>query len=328
MLSFVTELILMGIVTTGSAWPTNLILIVNQTCGLFFERMEMECKEPVIIKKKLNNNAVIIKSKHDVILMGKGIGYLVKPGDKVDESKIEKRFQLTSSEAQNSLIQVVSTIPTKVITFTDKVVVYLTRTLNKKFDKNIYVALTDHIYYTIKRDNEGLIMNTSLLWEVKDIYPEEYAAALTILHMINQEFSINLPDEEARILSFHILDNEENDQRSTNVAVSVQIITDILNIVKYFFNFTYDQKSLAYTRFIVHLKFLTKRILHHEQETNQAVFFYQQLNKEMPQAFNCMQKIKKYLSKTQDFELSHSEQAYLTIHIQKLILDQTQRSKP
>lgn len=234
----------MGIVTTSSAWPTNLILIVNQTCGSFFKRMEMECRRPVIIKKKLNNNAVIIKSKRDVILMEKGIGYLVKPGDKV--------------------------------------VVYLTRTLNK----NIYdVALTNHIYYTIKRDNEGLIMNTSLLWEVKNIYPEEYAVALTILHKINQEFSMNLPNEKARILSFHILANEENDHRSTNVTVSVQIVNDILNIVKYFFDFTYDQKSVAYTRFIVYLKFLTKRILHHEQ-------------------------------------------AYLTIHIQKLILDQAQRSKP
>ncbi|MCT6893397.1 MAG: hypothetical protein M3Z38_04800, partial [Bombilactobacillus mellifer] len=145
----------------------------------------MECRRPVIIKKKLNNNAVIIKSKRDVILMEKGIGYLVKPGDKVDEIKIEKRFQLTSLEAQNSLIQVSSTISTKIITITDKVVVYLTRTLNK----NIYdVALTNHIYYTIKRDNEGLIMNTSLLWKVKNIYPEE------------------------------------NDHRSTNVTVSVQII--------------------------------------------------------------------------------------------------------
>ena len=276
-----TELILMGIVTTSSAWPTNLILIVNQTCGSFFKRMEMECRRPVIIKKKLNNNAVIIKSKRDVILMEKGIGYLVKPGDKVDESKIEKRFQLTSLEAQNSLIQVSSTISTKIITITDKVVVYLTRTLNK----NIYdVALIDHIYYTIKCDNEGLIMNTSLLWEVKNIYPEEYAVALTILHKINQEFSMNLPNEKARILSFHILANEENDHRSTNVTVSVQIVNDILNIVKYFFDFTYDQKSVAYTRFIVYLKFLTKRILHHEQ-------------------------------------------AYITIHIQKLILDQAQRSK-
>ena len=214
--------------------------------------------------------------------MEKEIGYLVKPGDKVDESKIKKRFQLTSLEAQNSLIQVASTISTKIITITDKVVVYLTRTLNK----NIYdVALTNHIYYTIKRDNEGIIMNTSLLWEVKDIYPEEYAVALTILHKINQEFSMNLPNEKARILSFHILANEENDHRSTNGTVSVQIINNILNIVKYFLDFTYDQKSVAYTRFIVYLKFLTKRILHHEQ-------------------------------------------AYLTIHIQKLILDQAQWSKP
>ncbi|MCT6893790.1 MAG: hypothetical protein M3Z38_06850, partial [Bombilactobacillus mellifer] len=78
---------------------------------------------------------------------------------------------------------------------------------------------------------------------------------------------------------------EENDHRSTNVTVSVQIINNILNIVKYFLDFTYDQKSVAYTRFIVYLKFLTKRILRHEQ-------------------------------------------AYLTIHIQKLILDQAQRSKP
>lgn len=273
------------------------------------------------VKKRLNNNAVIIKSQHDVILTGKGIGYLVKPGDKVDESKIEQKFQLASTEAQNRLIQVASTIPVKYITFTDQVVHFLTKQLHQVFNDNIYIALADHIYYSVKREHEGLIMNTSLLWEVKDIYPKEYAAAVAVLKQINQEFAVNLPIEEARILSFHILDNEENTATADEALIATQIITDILNIVKYYFNFTYDPQTFEYTRFIVHLKFLVQRILRHEQEGNKAVFFYKQLDTEMPAAFSCMRKIEQYLSKTQNFDLSISEQAYLTIHIQKIILD-------
>ena len=50
----------------------------------------------MIIKKILSNNAVIVYDKgNEIILTGKGIGWQKKPGEEIDESKVEKRFHLS-----------------------------------------------------------------------------------------------------------------------------------------------------------------------------------------------------------------------------------------
>lgn len=48
----------------------------------------------MVILKIFNNNSIVALSedKQDIILTGAGIGYKKKPGDLVDESKIEKRY--------------------------------------------------------------------------------------------------------------------------------------------------------------------------------------------------------------------------------------------
>ncbi|MDF7638045.1 PRD domain-containing protein [Lactobacillus sp. ESL0791] len=278
----------------------------------------------MIIKKKLNNNAVIAYGQDgiDQILTGKGIGFKKNRGDKVAEEKLEKVYKLSSAERQNKLISIVGTIPLQYLDFTDRIVKELTINLNEKFDDNIYIALTDHIYFTISRYRNKENVNTSLLWEVKDIYPKIYKESLRIVHEINATFNVNLPLEEARLLTFHIADNLKTNLQNFDVGESIRMVTDMLNIVKYYFNLDYDENSLEYTRFVIHLKFLTKRILSKEKQTSEAVFFYSELPEKMPQAFKCMQKIKEYILKTQNFSLSIGEQSYLTIHIQRIILKQ------
>ncbi|RMC38624.1 MULTISPECIES: PRD domain-containing protein [unclassified Lactobacillus] len=277
----------------------------------------------MIIKKKLNNNAVIAFGQDgiDQILTGKGIGFMKNRGDKVDQERLEKRYKLSTAERQNKLISIVGTIPLQYLDFTDRIVKKLSIKLNETFDDNIYIALTDHIYFTVSRYRNHESVNTSLLWEVKDIYPKIYQQSLKILQEINKEFNVDLTVDEARLLTFHIADNLKTNEQNFDVGDSIKMVTDMLNIVKYYFNIEYDKNSLEYTRFIIHLKFLTKRILGKEKQTSEAVFFYSELPQKMPEAFKCMQKIKEYILKTQNFDLSIGEQSYLTIHIQRIILN-------
>ena len=50
----------------------------------------------MIIQKVINNNVVSTfdMNNHEVILMGKGIGFRKKAGDELDKTKIEKIFTL------------------------------------------------------------------------------------------------------------------------------------------------------------------------------------------------------------------------------------------
>ncbi len=49
----------------------------------------------MIILKVFNNNSVVALSddRQDVIVTGAGVGFHKKPGDRIDEHRIEKRFQ-------------------------------------------------------------------------------------------------------------------------------------------------------------------------------------------------------------------------------------------
>lgn len=278
----------------------------------------------MIIKKRLNNNAVLAINKKgiDIILAGNGIGFNTKRGQEVDKDKIEKTYKLDTQDNQNKLIQVVTEIPYEYLKFTDSMIRGLKKTLQIELDDNIYIALTDHIYFAVTRFKEGVdSINTSLLWDVKDIYPNEYKEATKILEKINKFFQVSIPIEEARMLTFHIVDNFKGNYKKIDMGIAIKTITDILNIVKYYFNIEYNVNSFNYVRFVIHLRFLTKRILYEEKEDENTLFFYDQLPHKMPRAFKCTLKIAEYIKKTRKVELSKSEQAYLTIHIQRIILN-------
>lgn len=279
----------------------------------------------MFVKRRLNNNAVIALESDgsEAILTGSGIGFQVKRGNPVDISKVEKIFKLDSNDKENKLVQIATNIPIEYLTFTDNVIHEIKENLSHGIDDNIYIALTDHIYYAVTRFREGNnFFNTSLLWEVQNIYAQEYEISEHIRDEINEQFNVDLPPEEARMITLHIIDSYKSDQNVIDTGIAIKLMTDILNIVKYHFNIEYDTHSMAYTRFVIHLKFLTRRILQKDKEPEEVVVFSTDyLKSKMPEAYKCTQKIVQYIQKTKHVALSKNEQFYLSVHIERIVLN-------
>ena len=66
----------------------------------------------MIIQKVINNNVVSTfdMNNHEVILMGKGIGFRKKAGDELDKTKIEKIFTLDQREKSPFIQEVLAII--------------------------------------------------------------------------------------------------------------------------------------------------------------------------------------------------------------------------
>ena len=66
----------------------------------------------MIIQKVINNNVVSTfdTNNHEVILMGKGIGFRKKAGDELDKTKIEKIFTLDQREKSPFIQEVLAII--------------------------------------------------------------------------------------------------------------------------------------------------------------------------------------------------------------------------
>lgn len=110
----------------------------------------------MIITKPLNNNVVMAKDQQqeEVIVVGTGIGFHKKAGDIIDEQKIQKVFSVADN---NKLAELISQIPGQYIELTEKIVQYAKRKYNLILNENIYLGLTDHIYFALQRIQEGIV---------------------------------------------------------------------------------------------------------------------------------------------------------------------------
>ncbi|MFR3372469.1 MAG: PRD domain-containing protein [Clostridioides difficile] len=95
---------------------------------------------------------------------------------------------------------------------------------------------------------------------------------------------------------------------------------EILNIVKYNFNIEFDEESLSYYRFITHLKFFAQRLFNNkiivEDNDNEL---YEIVKEKYKEAYKCVNKIRKYILKDYNYDLTKEEMLYLIIHIEKLV---------
>lgn len=100
----------------------------------------------------------------------------------------------------------------------------------------------------------GIQINNVFLDEIKALYKAEYAISRDALTIINEQFSVQLPDDEIGFIALHILNNYENsvDYESVRIIELSQIITELIEVV---YNRKVDRSSFNYSRFMMHLKY-------------------------------------------------------------------------
>lgn len=261
------------------------------------------------------------ETNQDIILTGLGLGFQKKRGDAVDPAKIERIFTLDEKSISSKLSALLKQIPIQYFYIADKIKHLAETKLKKKLSPNIYVTLCDHIYYAVERFHQGLLFQNQLMWEIRRFYPNEYKTALKSIKIINHELDIDFPESEACFIALHIINAEIGGEEIQSVVEMTRLIKEICNIVQYHFGITFNEDSLSYTRFILHLKFFSQRLLIEKQSIDEADFLYTQMQETMNHAFCCAKKIASFIKKSYQYDISKSEIVYLTIHIQRLLAE-------
>lgn len=276
----------------------------------------------MVIKKILNNNAIITKDQHnnEIIVMGKGIAYGKKNGDTVDSDKIYKTFSLDSKTIQNKLIDMIDLIPMNYINLSERIIKMAKEKLNMSLNDSIYISLTDHIYSSVQRYHEGLPLKNKLQWEIKHFYKKEFEIGKEALMLIKEETGISMLEDEAGFIALHIVSSEIGDDMH-NVYEVTNFIQQIISIVKYHFSIDFDTESLAYHRFITHLKFFGYRVFAQNCKDNHSLEndLLEIIKEKYVEPYLCSLKIKKYIEQKFNYVLDSDEILYLTIHIAKIL---------
>lgn len=200
------------------------------------------------VTKVINNNIVISENeeKQELVVMGKGLGFKKKPGDVIDDTKIEKVYLSTQEWNVTKLTQLLSSIPIEHIQAANEIISFAKVSLGKKLSEKLFLTLTDHINYAIERYQNGMEIKNALLWEIKRFYNHEYLIGKEALSIIKNRLAIELPEDEAGFIALHIVNAELDMAQVSQVSEMAKIIQHILNIVKYHFSMELDEYSLNY----------------------------------------------------------------------------------
>lgn len=274
------------------------------------------------IEKVFNNNVVQILgiNNEEIIVMGKGLGFQKKPGDEVNQDLIEKRFilQNTDTDMVGELSRVYVDLDSEEIDLVLEIIHQGQEKLGQTFDISLYIALADHLHYTIQRTREGLTLQNPLAWEVRKFYPKEFQLGKDTIELVKEKMTLQLADDEAASIALHFINAQKDGGLLEKNRLISKIVSDILEIVRLHFGEVRDEESISYNRFITHVQYFAQRVANGLVQGKNDAFLYEQVKENYPHAFACTEKIKSYVESAYNFAMSRDEQVYLTIHIQRL----------
>lgn len=277
----------------------------------------------MIINRILNNNVVITldENNEETIVMGKGIGYQKSKGDTIDEEKVNKVFKISNREVSDKFQELFNKIPIEHMKLSGEIIEFAESKLNKKLNEGIYISLSDHTYTAIKRIKNNITVKNALLWEIKRFYKKEFEIGLKALELIEEKTHVRLPLDEAGFIALHIV-NAQLDIEQPKIQKITKLIEEILTIVRINFRIEFNEDSVFYYRFITHLRYFAQRLFSNKtynSDTDEELVNIIKIK--YSKEFECVNKIKTFISKKYNYELSNDEYVYLTIHIAKVIED-------
>lgn len=273
------------------------------------------------IVKAINNNVISAKDDngHELVLMGKGIGFKARENELVNEEQIEKIFYMDNQSSVDQLKELLTHLPIEHFRVSNDIISYAKENLNKKMNQNIYITLTDHISFAIERHKQGMMFHNPLLWEVKRIYQQEFSIGQYAVGLIRQQLSICFPEDEAASIALHLV-NAEYDTAMSEAMNITKMIPAIITLVQQYFNVEIDENTLHYERFVTHLKFLAQRIIKQELFNSKDKDLNTMIMNMYPDEYKCSETIGKYIFENFDYTITDEELAYLTVHIRRIMV--------
>lgn len=273
------------------------------------------------VEKVINNNIVSAydETGREVVVMGRGIGFGVRAGAVIDNSKIEKVFRIKSQGVAEQFKELLANMPLEHAQISNDIISYAKSTLKLKLNQSIYVTLTDHINFAIERYQKGINIENALLWEIKRFYPQEYGLGRYAIDLIRERLHVSLPEDEAGFIALHFV----NAEYGTDIRDALHFpnqMKDILDIVTRELGIRLDEGSLHYERFITHVKFLLQRVYRKELLPDEESELAEMMKKKYPKEYACSEKIADYIEEAAGCRLSAEEIMYLSIHIRRIAM--------
>lgn len=271
------------------------------------------------LKQRINNNVILASNElHQVILVGKGIGFQKKRGDIIKESTVENRYFESENLHFEHIISLFDFVNDTQFDCLKQIVTQVEKTFTSKINPNLLFSLLDHIVNAIQRLKEDKVIVLPIEWEIKKYYPTEYHLAKLDLAKINQTFDVELPTSEIVMIAIHFINAQNEAQANNEIIEVIELTTKIVKIVNYHFNIHFREESTMYQRFITHIKYYLMRQQRNEQLVGDDSLV-QIFENKYPEEAQCVKKIVTLIENETEYQVSETEQMYLILHVGNLV---------
>lgn len=281
------------------------------------------------IKKVINNNilCVIDKKGNEMIVTGKGLGFKRKIGEFIDTALIEKTYRMESKSEQRKLRELVAQIPLEHLKLTQELIDYVKSQISQPLNESLLITLADHISFAIQRKEQGIEFNNPLSSAIMCYYPAEYHLGQYCLKTIEQEYGIQLNEDEASFIALHIVNAELNTDMSEMHAMT-KLMDGCIRVTEFYYRKEFDRNSLDFNRFTVHLRYLVQRLYQNhplaESADESDALFRELIKRNCKEHYECANRIASYIETNYDKPVSDEEKIYLTIHLKRLNMNDAQ----
>ena len=273
-------------------------------------------KDPMqTIKKVLNSSVVLVEDERGIerVLLGKGIGFGQKAGTSIEASTADQVFVALDDADHRNLVELLAQIPGEFVELTRAIVVDAEGE-GLELDAHIYLALTDHLHFAVERQRRGLLGVNRLAWEMRTIYPTHYAVGERAVTLANDRLGIDLPQDEAANIAFHLA-NAEVGKAGVDALLVVQLVRAITTIISHTSDVRVDRRDLNSSRFVTHLQFFAERFFGGRLLTSPDDFLFTSLSERYPRAIASAERVRSFVQKEHNSALPNEEVAFLALHI-------------
>lgn len=274
------------------------------------------------IIKVINNNNVCVFDNNgkEQIISAKGIGFGKKYGDEIELNGDFKIYMITDSSFRKKLIESLSEIPYEIIAITDDLVKYISEHTDGKLNDSLLITLSDHISFAIERKKNGMEFSNPLMDSISEYFPDEFALGKYCLEKINNTLNVHLSNDEAGFIAMHII-NARLGTKMSQVSDITKLVNDCADIADKCFSGKIDKTSVFYERFIIHLKFLAKRLFKAEELPNvlsRDDDILSLIKLKFKKHYKCAKCMQDHILKNYAKTISEDEMLTLAIHLKRI----------
>lgn len=269
------------------------------------------------IIKKINTSAALAidSSGHEVMVLGKGVGFPKVPYELKDLSIIERTFY----DIDPKYIGMIAELPKNVLLVSGEIAEQAEINLNCELNPNLPVTLADHISFALERIKAGIDVTAPIAYDICHLYPKEYELGKKALRIVEEKIGTTLPEHEAISIALHLINSEIENGDLHDFITAMNVVEEINHIVEDRFEIAIDKQGYNYSRFVTHIRYLIQRLKSDVQEKNQVNSMRQTMMREYPEIYYCALKVTEYLDLKWGWKCNDDEVVYLMLHIHRLI---------